>query len=95
MSVGQLKPLNFIGGKWQSGHNAKTLEVFNPATAEVLAVYTEAGQTDVDEAVQAAAKAFPDCSRRCSKSTVTKSPGLRLGKMGRPLLRLGPSYSVE
>jgi len=51
--------LNCIGGDWRTGHSSETLEVFNPATAEVLANITLAEASDVDAAVSAATAAFP------------------------------------
>src|SRR5690242_6508560 len=51
--------LNCIGGDWRTGHSSETLDVFNPATAEVLAKVTLAEASDVDAAVSAAAAAFP------------------------------------
>jgi malonate-semialdehyde dehydrogenase (acetylating)/methylmalonate-semialdehyde dehydrogenase len=55
--------LNFVGGKWRPGHSLETMEVFNPATSEVLSKVPLANAEDVDAAVAAAAAAFPDWRR--------------------------------
>lgn len=57
----------FIDGKWQSGHGQEPLEVFNPATGELLAEVANA--TEVDgaralEAAQAAQEPFAAMSSR-------------------------------
>jgi malonate-semialdehyde dehydrogenase (acetylating) / methylmalonate-semialdehyde dehydrogenase len=51
--------LNCVAGDWRAGHSSETVDVFNPATAEVLARATLADATDVNAAVAAAAAAFP------------------------------------
>ena len=53
---GQL--LNYINGEWQSSSSHQTLNVTNPATAEVLARVPISSGTEVDEAVGHAAGAF-------------------------------------
>ncbi|HET7616469.1 MAG TPA: aldehyde dehydrogenase family protein, partial [Bacillales bacterium] len=47
-----------IGGKWVESVTGKTFETVNPATGELLAVVSEANESDVDAAVAAARKAF-------------------------------------
>ncbi|GAA0527050.1 gamma-aminobutyraldehyde dehydrogenase [Saccharopolyspora subtropica] len=54
---------HFINGKRRSGSSEERFSVTNPATGEVLAVDTRASADDVDEAVQAARKAFTTWSR--------------------------------
>ncbi|HEY7096010.1 MAG TPA: aldehyde dehydrogenase family protein [Terriglobales bacterium] len=54
LSPGQL----LIDGRWIEG--SKTFETINPATGEMLTQIAEASQADVDQAVQAARKAFED-----------------------------------
>jgi alpha-ketoglutaric semialdehyde dehydrogenase len=49
---------NYIGGKWVNGSTGKTFESRNPATGELLGVLTISDASDVNEAVEAAAKAF-------------------------------------
>jgi malonate-semialdehyde dehydrogenase (acetylating) / methylmalonate-semialdehyde dehydrogenase len=55
--------LNCIGGDWRPGHSPETLDVFNPATSEVLAKVPMADANDVNAAVAAASAAFPDWRR--------------------------------
>jgi len=54
---------NFIGGQWRSSNTNEQLEVTNPATGEQLARVPLASSADVDEAVRAAASAFPSWRR--------------------------------
>lgn len=49
----------FIDGKWRKPAEAGELEVFNPATEEVIHRVASGGPRDVDLAVQAAQRAFP------------------------------------
>lgn len=70
MSAGQLEPLNFVSGKWTPGKAAETLEVFNPATMNVLVQFAGATEQNVDEAVKAAAKAFPEWRRTPPQSRI-------------------------
>jgi aldehyde dehydrogenase (NAD+) len=49
----------FIGGRWVKGKDGESFETFNPATGEVLARVTQAGEKDVDAAVKAARQAQP------------------------------------
>jgi aldehyde dehydrogenase (NAD+) len=50
---------NYIGGRWVGAHSGKVMESVNPATGEVLGLVPESGPEDVEEAVRAAAGAFP------------------------------------
>ena len=50
----------WIGGKWIKAEGNKTYETTSPATGEVLAKCAEASKKDVDLAVKAAWKAFPE-----------------------------------
>jgi malonate-semialdehyde dehydrogenase (acetylating)/methylmalonate-semialdehyde dehydrogenase len=54
---------NFIGGEWRESAATECLEVFNPATAEALGRVPLSPATDVDAAVQAAGRAFPEWRR--------------------------------
>ena len=54
---------NFIDGEWRDSAAAECLDVFNPATAEVLGHVPLSPATEVDAAVQAAARAFPEWRR--------------------------------
>ena len=50
---------NFIGNAWQPAHSGATDDVINPATGEVLGSVPSSDAADVDDAVRAAAAAFP------------------------------------
>jgi len=50
---------NFIAGRWSASAATETLEIRNPATAELLGRAPLSTAADVDAAVQAAARAFP------------------------------------
>src|SRR6059036_12697 len=52
----------FIGGRWTQGKSDAGFDVINPATTARLARVTQAGHADVDTAVAAARKAFPEWS---------------------------------
>src|SRR5438045_375387 len=60
MGVGAL---NCVGGEWRTGSSTESVDVFNPATAEVLATVALAGRDDVHAAVAAASAAFPGWRR--------------------------------
>jgi malonate-semialdehyde dehydrogenase (acetylating)/methylmalonate-semialdehyde dehydrogenase len=55
--------LNCVDWDWRSGSSSETVEVFNPATAEVLAKVPLADASDVNAAVAAASAAFPGWRR--------------------------------
>ncbi|AEG61713.1 aldehyde dehydrogenase family protein [Desulforamulus ruminis] len=48
----------FIGGKWVEGQEGNTFKTYCPANGELLATCVDAGQADVDMAVDAAWKAY-------------------------------------
>ncbi len=50
----------YIGGKWQPASDGSTFASMNPANGEHLANCAQATQDDVDAAVKAAWKAFPE-----------------------------------
>jgi len=50
---------NFIGGEWKRSESSDVVDVFNPATTEVLAKVPLASAQDVGATVAAAAAAFP------------------------------------
>ena len=52
-----------IDGKWTDGAGSSKLEVMNPATEEVFAAVPKAAKEDVDEAVNAAERAFKTWSK--------------------------------
>ncbi|HET6846628.1 MAG TPA: aldehyde dehydrogenase family protein, partial [Anaerolineales bacterium] len=55
--------LNFIDGAWQQPTSPLTLEVRNPATAEVLTMAPAGSALEVAAAVEAASRALPEWSR--------------------------------
>lgn len=55
--------LNCVAGEWRPGHSTDILDVFNPATADVLARVPQATGEDVNAAVAAASAAFPEWRR--------------------------------
>jgi malonate-semialdehyde dehydrogenase (acetylating) / methylmalonate-semialdehyde dehydrogenase len=61
--------MNFVGGEWRAG-SAEIYNVFDPATAEVLARIPMAGGSETDAAVQSAAAAFPEWRRVPPQSRV-------------------------
>lgn len=50
---------NFIDNRWVAPTDARSLEVRNPATGEVIAAVPDSGSADVDLAVEAARRAQP------------------------------------
>ncbi|MCD6439475.1 MAG: aldehyde dehydrogenase family protein, partial [Halomonas sp.] len=50
----------FIGGQWRTATSGQTLDVYNPATAEVISRVPAGDATDIDAAVGAAREAFRD-----------------------------------
>src|ERR1700679_3032735 len=50
---------NYIGGEWNTPSGVATSPVYNPSTGEVIAEAPMANAKIVDDAVQAAAAAFP------------------------------------
>jgi malonate-semialdehyde dehydrogenase (acetylating) / methylmalonate-semialdehyde dehydrogenase len=54
---------NFVAGEWRKPRGGETLTVRNPATGEAIAIVLLSDGRDVDDAVQAALRAFPDWRR--------------------------------
>ena len=50
---------NFIGGRWAPARSGRTFANSNPATGEVLGEFPASGPEDVNDAVEAAAGAYP------------------------------------
>jgi len=48
----------WIDGNWVGAESGRTFKTINPATEEVISEVAEAGERDIDRAVQAACKAF-------------------------------------
>src|SRR5690625_3469045 len=51
--------LNYIGGEWARSSSGDNAPVYNPATGEEIARVPLSAANEVDEAVRAAASAFP------------------------------------
>jgi malonate-semialdehyde dehydrogenase (acetylating)/methylmalonate-semialdehyde dehydrogenase len=57
------KVLNYLGGQWIESQAVETVEVTNPATAEVLARTPLSTAAEVEQAAQAAMRASPEWRR--------------------------------
>jgi len=53
----------WIGGQWTSAADGRVFDVVNPATEEVIDTAPRSGAADVDKAVAAARRAFPEWRR--------------------------------
>jgi len=53
-------PSLFIDGQWVPSSHEKTVAVYDPATAKIVALIVDASSEDVDRAVAAARRAFDD-----------------------------------
>jgi 1-pyrroline dehydrogenase len=60
MSVTVQQFQNFVGGQWVDAAEGGTAEIINPATGETIAEVPQGTQADVDRAVEAATKAWPE-----------------------------------
>ena len=58
-----LRLTNFINGRWTDSESTDLRDVINPATGEVLAQVPLADAQEVNQAVEAAAAAFPEWRR--------------------------------
>ncbi len=54
---------NYVNGEWRASAATSTLEVTNPATAEVMALTPLSPASEVDEAARLALEAFPGWRR--------------------------------
>jgi malonate-semialdehyde dehydrogenase (acetylating)/methylmalonate-semialdehyde dehydrogenase len=54
---------NYINGEWQHAAATEYADVINPATAEKMAQVSLGGEADVNAAVEAAGRAFPEWRR--------------------------------
>jgi aldehyde dehydrogenase (NAD+) len=52
----------YIGGRWATPHASGSIEVINPATEQVIATIPQGTAEDIDAAVAAARRAFPQWS---------------------------------
>ncbi len=59
MNITVKQPLNFIGGEWVESTATESQNVYNPNTGEVIAQTPLGNETDVNNATEAAAAAFP------------------------------------
>ena len=57
MSIQQIE--NYIGGEWKVSNSAKREDVPNPATGAIIASVPHSTRVEVQQAIQAAAEAFP------------------------------------
>ncbi|MFN3608101.1 MAG: succinate-semialdehyde dehydrogenase [Hyphomonas sp.] len=57
-----LKSEAFVGGAWRAATSGETFKVTNPATGETLTSVPKMGAEETREAIDAAAKAFPEWS---------------------------------
>ena len=60
MSVAVSRYQNFVAGEWVDSVEGETTEILNPATGEPIAAVPQGSQADVDRAVEAAGKAWPE-----------------------------------
>jgi len=60
MSVATSQHKNFVGGEWVDAVEGGTAEIVNPATGETIAEVPQGTQADVDRAVEAAKRAWPE-----------------------------------
>jgi aminobutyraldehyde dehydrogenase len=60
MSVATERRQNFVGGEWVDAVEGGVQEVLNPATGEAIGEVPRGSQADVDRAVEAAKRAFPE-----------------------------------
>jgi 1-pyrroline dehydrogenase len=60
MSVTVQRLQNLVGGEFVDAVEGRTAEILNPATGETIAEVPEGTQADVDRAVEAAKKAWPE-----------------------------------
>src|SRR5271163_3559782 len=54
---------NFVNGRWADSHASEWRDVINPATGDVVAQVPLADAVEVNQAVEAAAAAFPEWRR--------------------------------
>jgi len=60
MSVAATQQKNFVGGEWVDAVDGGTAQILNPATGESIAEVPQGTQADVDRAVEAAKRAWPE-----------------------------------
>src|SRR5437762_1875772 len=62
---------NFINGTFVPPHSGAYLDDINPSTEEVIAQIPDSDERDIDDAVEAARRAFPAWSRGQPRATPT------------------------
>ncbi|XP_031119191.1 succinate-semialdehyde dehydrogenase, mitochondrial [Ipomoea triloba] len=62
-SSGLLKSQALIGGKWVDAHDGSTIEVYNPATGEVITDVPCMGKKETNDAIASASNAFHSWSK--------------------------------
>jgi aldehyde dehydrogenase (NAD+) len=62
----------WIGGEWREAGSGATFDTINPATGEVLTQVAEASAAEVDEAVEAARKAFDNTAGAWRKMSASE-----------------------
>jgi 1-pyrroline dehydrogenase len=67
MSTTKTEYKAFVGGEWVDSASGETMDVINPATGEVVAAVPRCSAEDVDRAVAAAAKAWPEWLEKTPK----------------------------
>ncbi|KAF8412660.1 hypothetical protein HHK36_000628 [Tetracentron sinense] len=61
--AGLLRTQGLIGGKWTEAYDGKTIEVYNPATGDVIANVPCMGRRETDDAISSAYGAFNSWSK--------------------------------
>ncbi len=61
-----------IGGEWRNSAHHKTFDTINPATGEVLTQVAQADAEDVNQAVEAARRAFDDVGGKWRKMSASE-----------------------
>lgn len=60
----------YINGEWVDSTGSKVIDVINPATEEVFGQISDGTEEDLNKAVEAARKAFPNYSKTTSKERI-------------------------
>ncbi len=63
MTIQHLEVRNYIDGSWRNSNAQEVFVVYNPATGEILAETPVSPKEEVDQAAEAAARAFQDWRR--------------------------------
>ena len=58
-----LKSQTYVNGKWIDAKSGKTFEVHDPASGKIIGTMPEMNKEDTEEAIKAAAAAFPSFSK--------------------------------